>query len=178
MKTKAGVTLKRIPISPNDDYRAGSDGRMYSRTKYAGFGRKVRVDWYPLRGHRSGKGYSTVSMCHDNQKVTHHVHRLVCMAFHGMPPTARHQTRHLDGNPENNQPNNLTWGTQYENWQDRKKHGRGCEGEKHHAAKFTNQEREHIRWAIQKGLCSQRYAAQMLNVTHSSIGAIVHSASV
>ena len=175
MKTTSGVQLRRIPISPNADYMAGQDGLIYSRTKYKGFGRKVYVAWYALRGHRTAKGYLTVSLCHKNRKVTQHVHRLVCMAFHGMPNPQTLQTRHLDGNPDNDRPENLRWGTQQENWQDRKAHGHGIEGEKHHAAKFKDAEREHIRWAIAKGLCSQRHAARVLGVSQSSICGIVHS---
>jgi hypothetical protein len=170
-----GVTLKTIPSSPNEDYRAGSDGRIYSRTRYAGFGRKEYVDWYALSGHLTKKGYRSVSMCHENKKVTKNVHRLVCMAFHGLPTSNSLQVRHLDGNPENNLPENLAWGTQAENWQDRKAHGRGCEGEKHHAAKLTDTEREHLRWAISKGLCSQRQAARALGMSQGSISSIVLS---
>jgi len=44
------VILRPIPISPNADYMAGSDGQIYSRTRYKGFGRKEYVDWYPLSG--------------------------------------------------------------------------------------------------------------------------------
>lgn len=173
MKSKSGVMLKKIQISPNDDYRAGNDGQIYSRTKYAGFGRKHRVDWYPMKGHKTPRGYRTVSLCHQNRKITKSVHRLICMAFHGKPPTPKHQTRHLDGNRENNHPDNLAWGTHRENWQDRKAHGHGCEGEKHHASRFTNEERRHIQWAIQKGLCSQRHAALILRVNPASIGRLV-----
>lgn len=172
---KNGVELREIPVSPNNDYRAGSDGQIYSRTRYKGFGRKAFVDWYPLRGHTTAKGYLTVSLCHNNIKVTKNVHRLVCMAFHGMPPHPSMQVRHLDGNPNNNAATNLAWGTQIENWQDREAHGRGCKGEKHHAAKFTNEEREHIRWCVRKGLCSQRQAARILGVAQASICAIVRS---
>ena len=178
MKTKDGVVLREMPVSSNKDYMAGSDGNVYSRTKYKGFGRKEYVDWYALRGHRGVKGYLTVSLCHNNKKVTKHVHRLVCMAFHGMPEKDSMQTRHLDGNPENNFPTNLKWGTQKENWLDRKAHGRGMEGEKHPAAKFSDEERLHIRWAVKKGLCSQRHASRMLDVSQSSIGGIVNSKSV
>lgn len=173
MDMKNTVTLKPIPVSPNDDYMAGSDGQIYSQTKYAGFGRKERVDWYPLAGHVTQKGYLSVSLCHENKKITKSVHRLVCMAFHGMPPKSSTQVRHLDGNPANNRPENLAWGTQYENWQDRKAHGRGCEGEKHHAAKMTDAEREHLRWAIRVGLCSQKHAARVLGMSPSSIQGIV-----
>ena len=167
------VELRPIPVSPNDDYMAGSDGQIYSRTRYKGFGRKELTDWYPLKGHRNPKGYQTISLCHENCKVTMHVHRLVCMAFHGMPPKGRPETRHLDGDSANNVPTNLCWGSGAENWQDKRVHGHATTGENHPAAKFTNAEREHIRWAIQRGLCSQRAAARALNVAQSSIQGIV-----
>ena len=170
-----GVTLRQIPVSPNSDYMAGSDGQIYSRTRYKGFGRKDIVDWYALVGHKNAKGYSSISLSHENVKVTKHIHRLICMAFHGMPETASLQVRHLDGNPNNNVPENLCWGTQEENWQDRKIHGHGIEGEKHHSAKLTNAEREHLRWALEKGLCGQRQAARALGMSQSSIGKILNT---
>lgn len=169
---KSGVVLKEIPVSPNDDYMAGSDGQVYSQTRYAGFGRKERVGWYPLAGHKTAKGYRSISMCHDNVKVTKNVHRLICMAFHGMPAKESMQVRHLDGKPSNNKPENLCWGTQEENWLDRESHGRGMKGEKHHAAKLTDAEREHIRWAVLKGLASQRHIAKVLGMSQASISAI------
>jgi hypothetical protein len=169
-------TLLPIPVSPNDDYRAGSDGQIYSCTKYAGFGRKHRVPWYPLKAHPNKRGYPLVSLCHENKKVTKTVHRLVCMAFHGMPPQPSLQARHLDGNPANNRPENLAWGSQYENWEDRKAHGRGCEGEKHPASKLTDKEREHIQWALEKGLCSIRHAAKMLGMSQRAIQRVARAA--
>src|SRR6185437_7166057 len=169
------VALLPIPVSPNSDYMAGSDGHVYSRTKYKGFGRKDYVDWYSLVGHKNVKGYLSVSLCHENKKVTKHVHRLICMAFHGMPEKESMQVRHLDGDPQNNRPENLVWGTQHENWQDRKAHGHGIEGEKHHAAKLTDEERSHLKWAISVGLCSQHHAARILGMSQSSIWAIANS---
>jgi hypothetical protein len=173
IKTTNGIELLSIPVLPNDDYMAGADGQVYSRTRYKGFGKKELVDWYPLQGHRTAKGYLTVSLCHENKKVTKSAHRLICMAFHGIPPDPNMQVRHLDGNPENNRPSNLAWGTQEENWQDRRAHGRVALGERHHAAKLTDAEREHLRWAISRGLCSQRHAAKVLGVAQSTIGEIV-----
>lgn len=170
METRTGVRLKEIPCSPNADYMAGEDGRVYSRTKYAGFGRKVYVDWYPLVGHKGKKGYVLVSLCHNNVKVTKSVHRLVCMAFHGMPPTESAQVRHLDGNPSNNLPENLRWGTQSENWLDRIAHGRVWQNSTY---KLTPEERQHLRWALRKKLCSQRHAARMLGMSQSSISQIL-----
>ena len=169
---KSGVVLAPIQVSPNEDYMAGSDGQIYSQTKYAGFGRKERVDWYPLAGHKTAKGYRSISMCHENVKVTKNVHRLICMAFHGTPPVKTMQVRHLDGNPENNNPANLAWGTQEENWADREVHGRGIRGESHPMSKLSNAEREHIRWAVSNGLCSQGHAARALGMSQAAISSI------
>jgi len=178
IKLTNGVLLKPIPISPNEDYMAGSDGQIYSRTKYKGFGRKEYVDWYPLKGHNNGKGYQVISMCHNNHKVTKNVHRLICMAFHGMPPHPSSQTRHLDGNGQSNLPSNLLWGTQEENWLDRKAHGGGIEGEKHPMAKLTDFQMKSLKWAIEIGLVSQRRAARILGMSQAGISAVVHRESL
>ena len=169
----SGILLRAIPISPNEDYMAGTDGQIYSRTKYSGFGRKEYVEWYPLKGHMMGK-YLGISLCHQNKKVTKAVHRLVCMAFYGMPPSKSSQVRHLDGNYTNNNPLNLAWGTQEENWMDRKTHGHGNEGEKHPMAKLTDFEMKSLKWAIEKGLVSQHRAARMIGMSQAGIYAVVH----
>jgi hypothetical protein len=49
------------------------------------------------------------------------VHGLVCAAFHG--DSTGMVVRHLDGDSLNNCSDNLAWGTQSENTQDRVKHG-------------------------------------------------------
>jgi len=177
----SGVTLRTIPVSPNDDYMAGSDGQIYSRTRYAGFGRKERVDWSPMKARLpknrgSKQAYKTVTLCHENRKVTKTVHKLVCLAFHGPQPSPSMQVRHLDGDAGNCAPENLAWGTQVENWQDRRMHGRVAMGERHHSSKFTDVEREHIRWAVTHGLCSQSHAARALGVAQASIRAICDGA--
>jgi len=169
IKLPSGVTLRPIPSAPNVDYMAGSDGQVYSQTRYAGFGKKIKTDWYPLSGHRTAKGYRSITMSHESQRRTRNVHRLICEAFHGQPQRKSLQVRHLDGNPDNNAPPNLAWGTQEENWQDRRAHGRVALGEKHHAAKLTDAERTHLAWAIARGLCSQRHAARMLGMSQSAI---------
>ena len=42
-------------------------------------------------------------------------HRLVAMAFHGMPPFERAEAMHLDNDPTNNAASNLRWGSHAEN---------------------------------------------------------------
>ncbi|MFN3317575.1 MAG: NUMOD3 domain-containing DNA-binding protein [Allorhizobium sp.] len=47
----------------------------------------------------------------------HAVHRLVALAFHGLPPLSNQRivVGHLDDDPGNNRPENLKWMTQREN---------------------------------------------------------------
>lgn len=58
------------------------------------------------------------------------VNRIVCTVFHGQAPTDKHEARHLDGNPINNVPSNLAWGTHADNMADMVRHGR--QGPKNH----------------------------------------------
>ena len=48
---------------------------------------------------------------HGNMKI----HRLVCEAFHGQPPSKTSIVLHLNENSEDNRIENLRWGTQREN---------------------------------------------------------------
>lgn len=48
-------------------------------------------------------------------RKTFKVARLVCEAFHGLPPFPRAVVMHVDDNPGNNRPENLRWATQKEN---------------------------------------------------------------
>lgn len=56
------------------------------------------------------------------------VHRLVCTAFHGNPPTKKHHAAHNDGNGLNNAASNLRWATANENEADKILHGRSLLG--------------------------------------------------
>lgn len=150
-------------------YCAGTNGVIYSR---------ARGDWRPLKAHVNDNGYPCVTVMMDGRKTTRGVHSLVCAAFYGPPPFDGAQVRHLDGNRNRSAPDNLCWGTQAENWQDRRAHGNGVEGEKHHAAKLTDDERAHVRWSISRGLCSQSQAARVLGMTQSAIGQVMQAAEL
>jgi len=157
------VVAKSIP-GVMKTYCAGSDGKIYS---------KARGDWKPLKSFIGSKGYPqvTIMVC-GRPKATRNIHSLVCAAFYGCKPDPSMECRHLDGIKENCLPSNLAWGTRYENWADRKAHGNGIEGEKHHSSKFTNIDREHIRWAWKYGVSSQRHMANTLGVSQAAINEI------
>jgi hypothetical protein len=153
------IVAKEIP-GVSKAYCAGSNGIVYSR---------ARGEWRPLKPHTNGNGYQCVTIMDGARKTTRAVHSLVCSAFYGPPPSKSSQVRHLNGDTTDNAPLNLAWGSQQENWLDRRSHGNGIEGEKHHAAKFTDEERAHICWAIEKGLCSKRGAARTLGIAQSTV---------
>jgi len=147
----------------NEKYCASFNGDIYS-CKCG--------EWKKLKPFTQSRGYKCVSIITADGKKSRNVHTLVCEAFHGEKPDKGYQVRHLDGDSQNNIASNLKWGTQYENWSDRKSHGNGIEGEKHLNAKFTDCEREHIKWAINNNLCSIRHASRILNVRMGSIQSI------
>ena len=51
------------------------------------------------------------------------LHRLVCEAFHGPPPLDGMVAAHGDGDPANNNADNLRWATYAENNRDAQRHG-------------------------------------------------------
>lgn len=51
-----------------------------------------------------------------------YAHRAVLEVFAGPCPTGQ-ETRHLDGNPQNNYRGNLAWGTKIQQWEDDKRNG-------------------------------------------------------
>ena len=59
---------------------------------------------------------------------TCYVHRLLSEIFNGPCPEGM-ECRHLDGDPENNNCNNVKWGTRLENARDRVVHGTSGKGE-------------------------------------------------
>lgn len=138
-------------------YAAGTDGLVY---------RMDRGEPEALQGSPTDRGYLTVSLSR-GEWVTKSVHRMVCEAFYGPPPFEGTQVRHMDGDRTNNRPENLDWGTQGDNWQDRKAHGRGM-GEQHHSAKLTPADAQ----AIRGSTLSQRALARQYGVSQSTIGEI------
>ena len=93
-------------------------------------------------------GYCCVSLCANGIVKTFAVHRLVCMAFHGSPPTDLHEVAHNDGVRTNNTSSNLRWATRAENSKDRLAHGTFLAGEKCPNAKLSAKDVIEIRAAV------------------------------
>lgn len=67
-------------------------------------------------------GYPCINLWKHNQPTTYKIHTLVLNTFIGACPKNM-ECRHLDGNPQNNQLDNLRWGTRSENQKDAVNHG-------------------------------------------------------
>jgi hypothetical protein len=66
------------------------------------------------------------------------LNRLVCEAFHGQPPTPKHQAAHRDGDLKNNGEANLYWATGVENRADMDRHGRLPRGSVHYRSELDD----------------------------------------
>jgi hypothetical protein len=65
---------------------------------------------------RSRKAYARAERCPvTKQKLRLYMHRLICEAVHGPPPTPQHIADHRDNNGLNNRGENLRWRTKQAN---------------------------------------------------------------
>lgn len=101
---------------------------------------EIRRPYKRKNGTTLRKRYLCVSLSRrvDGRLLTENVlvSRLVCEAFHGAPPSKRHQAAHCNGHSLDNRADNLRWATPEANQADRNEHGTDIRGSKHHAAKL------------------------------------------
>jgi hypothetical protein len=82
-------------------------------------------------------GYAEVSFFQDEKIRRYRVHQLICRAFHGDPPTPKHEPNHKDHVRTNNRAENLEWTTRKENLQWAKMHGRNNRGSRNGRSKLA-----------------------------------------
>lgn len=126
-----------------DHYEASSKGNIRAKDRIV------------TKRHRSGKliqqryaqrmltpcktdslGHLVVHIGVDGKKINAAVHRLVLLAFVGIPADGE-EACHRNGVAGDNRPDNLRWGSHLSNNQDRVLHGTYLVGEKHKMAKLT-----------------------------------------
>lgn len=126
-------------------YRIGDDNSLWSRRQRKGLGPGKGTTtilgntWKRLKLATHSYGYSYACMRVQGRTIQVGMHRLLLLAFIGPCPEGM-WCRHLDGNPKNNQLDNLCWGTIEENHQDRIRHGTNRPGEENFLSKLTNEQ--------------------------------------
>lgn len=68
------------------------------------------------------------------------VHRAIALAFHGLPPTPKHEAAHLNGNKKDNRSKNIVWATPLENAAHKFAHGTNSAGEKNGKSKLKDRD--------------------------------------
>lgn len=167
-------------------YRFGDDGSIWSRWFNCwGGGRgsggvcKLTDTWRQRKtktDRRSGRyGYAVLEFMLDGptgrKRVKRFVHHLMLEAFVG-PREPGQECRHLDGDPSNNRPDNLAWGTHAENEADKRQHGTILVAEACPWAKLSWAKAAEIRKAKAEGV-SARELASRFDVSISSIRLIL-----
>lgn len=160
--SKASV-WKDIPGFPN--YQASDEGHIRNKKtghikKPVASGRGGHLMVYAGGGRRANKEY---------------VHRLVALAFHGFPEHRRIAC-HIDGNPKNNSPQNVYWGTYSDNTKDSIKHGTfvALRGSSNGMAKLSLMQAQSILSEYDGKRGSQSRLARKYGVCVSTVHMIVH----
>lgn len=94
-----------------------------------------------IKVHKSGYPSFNVRLCINNKALNRKVHRLVCEAWNGEPPTKNHtQVNHKDGNSLNNYASNLEWATPSQNQRHAVDTGLKGKGQELYNSQLTDQQ--------------------------------------
>lgn len=171
-----------IPSVP--DYEASDDGQVRRRFP----GKCQRGTARPLAQHPGNRGgYLKVALWVSGRVRQHWLHRLVCEAFNGPPPSPVHQAAHNNGVPTDCRAENLRWVDRRENYQDNIRHGTSRRGEGNPAAILSEAKVIEIRQrygALQRSVGGARkrkgateQLAQEYGVTAATVRNIANSRS-
>lgn len=127
MTYKIDVMVKYLLLPKNDYYRVGNDGSAWCRKlrgKYERIG-----PWRKLKPWKKDKyGHLCFYVCRNGYREAVLLSPLILRLFRGEPPAPKLECCHIDGDPSNNQVENLKWGTRKQNAADMVRHGRSTKG--------------------------------------------------
>ncbi len=115
--------------------------------------------------------HQIVGLYTDNKHYNCGVHVMILLTFKGPRPEGK-QTRHLDGNPLNNNLSNLVYGTHGENTDDRVLHGTNKPGASNGNSKLSEEDVIKIRSYSSSGK-SQRQIATIFSVSQTNVRDII-----
>lgn len=159
------------PVVGHDGYRVGADGSVWSRWA-KGPGARADRAWRKMKTRKDCDGYRLICF---RESTPEKIAPIVCEAFHGARPEGA-VTRHANGKCDDDRAENLSWGTQQENIDDKRAHGTVAAGEKHGRAKLTNAQIAEVR--ALKGHAIQREVAKQFGVSRGYVGQLWSGARV
>lgn len=146
---------KKIPFAPK--YLASSYGRI------------MGLRQKPLALMENHGGYLVVNL----HKIQYRVNRVICLTFHGEPPTPEHHAAHKDSKRWNNKEGNLYWATPKQNADDLAA-TEANKSENHWRAMFTEDQIRYIRAEYAKGYSVADLAREFPEACYATISHIVH----
>lgn len=170
------VEYRPVPGFPG--YRVGDDGSVWSCWKRRGVpgfrGTKCFQSgtWKRLHAWAERTGHLRVRLYGEGKASFICVHLVVMLAFGGPRPPGM-QCCHGDGDPTNNRPSNLRWGTAKSNKEDSIRHGTHAAGVRHGNAKHTADQVREIRAKYSTGSFTQRELAREYQMSLSAIAQLL-----
>jgi hypothetical protein len=148
------------------DYEVSSLGRVRRITTVT-----RTTAGYILKAARHYGGYYQHGLGRDGKTVTVKLNRLVCLTFHGSPPTSEHVAAHKDDDPANNEATNLHWQTPLENEKQKSRNGRRRVGSRVKNAKLTEIDvKQKLDHGVQQTVLADTYQVSKGLIAHIAHG--------
>ena len=163
---KAGWEKRRAEVEglPGEEWKPCPSWPGY----WASTAGRIRSQHKVLKPHKATKfGHLNVSPSVEGVQAPAAVHRMVLDAFVG-PPPEKHEARHLNGDPGDNRPENLAWGTREENQRDRQRHGTTNAGAKNGRAKISEETAAYV-WRLHTHNTPAPTIAHLTGLTLSAV---------
>lgn len=168
MSVSDPTTFREIPQAPG--YSFGDDGSVWSSYSYRH--RDYSGERKRLATFVDPAGYHWLRVRVDGKPIRRAVHHFILWAFAGPKPEGM-EGRHLDGNPGNNRPDNLAWGTHVENMKDKDRHGTSLKGRPNGKPKLTADQVREIRSRYATGNETYKRIAADYGVSSVACGFII-----
>ncbi len=147
-----------LPITGFPGYFASKEGNIYSAWTNNGIKEGKR---HKISPRKWKNGYVGLQVRVANQTYLNtSIHRLICIAFHGVPLLGQ-EVSHINGKRDDNRANNLMWESRSDNHKRKIAHGTTDRGSKNSRASLTHEQVKVIkRMLVNKQYTHQEIATQ------------------